>query len=66
MSCYIEGCREKAVYVRRDVALRLPGHSELVNVGDVKLCPEHERSTRTGARTRIRDEVITAALARPK
>lgn len=64
MSCQIDGCREKAEYVRRGVVVNLAGHPDPVVLGDLKLCVKHERTTRGGGRTRIRDEVLTAALAR--
>ena len=62
--CSIQGCREKPTHVRRGVVIHLPGHSSPVRVGDLKLCSAHERSTRTGGRTRIRDDVIASALER--
>lgn len=64
MSCQLTGCRNKAEFVRRGVIIRLPGHAEPVNVGDLKLCPSCERKTRAGGRTSIANDVITAALAR--
>ncbi len=64
MSCEITGCRKQAVYVKRGVSLRLPGHPHLVPIGDLRVCDEHSRTFATGMRTNIRDDVITAAIAR--
>lgn len=64
MSCEITGCRKQAVHVKRAVSLKLPGHPSLVQIGDLRVCEDHSRSFAAGMRTNIRDDVITAALAR--
>jgi len=60
----IEGCRERATDVLRSVEIRLPGHPTLVPIGDLNVCPAHKRRLSVGARTRIRDDVITAAMTK--
>lgn len=64
MSCVMAGCRERAEFVVRGVAVKLPGHPENVNVGDINVCPTHRRDAVQGRRVSIRDDVVTAALAR--
>jgi len=60
----ITGCRERATDTFRGVELKLPGHPALVPIGDLNVCPAHAREMRVGRRTNIRDDVITAALAK--
>lgn len=64
IGCGIQGCREKPTHVRRGVVVTLPGHPAPLTVGDLHLCTEHERSTRPGGRTKIRDDVIASAMQR--
>ena len=63
MNCGITGCPNAPKFIRRDVVLHLPGHPEPVELGDLRLCPEHNRTVKRG-RASIRSDVITAALMR--
>lgn len=64
--CDITGCREDARFVKRSVQVRLPGHPELVTIGDLHVCATHDRSSGLGARVSIRDSIVASAMLRQR